>query len=41
MSLSVHFKSQKQKVLLIMDKFATHSLEDVGGGESFGFQPCN
>ena len=29
------------KVFLIMDDFATHSLEHVGRGESFGFQPCS
>ena len=37
MSLNVHFKSQKWKVLLIMDNYATHSLKHVGRGESFGF----
>ena len=37
MSLNVHFKSQKWKVLLIMDNFATHPLEHVSRGESFGF----
>ena len=31
------FKFQKQKVLLIMDNSATHSLKHVGRGESFGF----
>ena len=36
MSLNVHFKSQKEKVFLIMDKCATHSLKHVGRGESFG-----
>ena len=36
-SLNVHFKPQKQKVLLIMDNSATHSLQHVGRGESFGF----
>ena len=41
MSLNVHFKSQKWKVLLIMVKFVTHSPKDVGRGESFGFQPCS
>ena len=37
MSLNVHFKSQKWKVLLIMNNYATHSLKHVGRGESFGF----
>ena len=37
MSVNVHFESQKHKVFLIMDKFATHSLEQVGRGESFDF----
>ena len=37
MSLNVHFKSQKQKVPLVMKKYATHSLKHVGRGESFGF----
>ena len=37
MSLNVHLKSQKQKVLLIMDNCATHSLKHIGRGESFGF----
>jgi hypothetical protein len=41
MSLNVHFKSQKRKVLLILGNDATHYLEHVGRGESFGFQPCN
>ena len=36
-SLDVHFKSQKQKVLLIMDNFVAHSLEHIGRHESFGF----
>ena len=40
MSLNVHLKSQKQKVPLIMGNYATHSLEHVGRGEPFGFQPC-
>ena len=31
------FKSQKQKVLLIMGNYATHSLDHVGRGKSFGF----
>ena len=37
MSLNVHFKSQKWKVILIMENFVTHSLKHVGRGESFGF----
>ena len=37
MSLHVHFKSQKRKVLLNMDNFATHFLKHVDKGESFGF----
>jgi hypothetical protein len=37
MSLNVHFKSKKWKVLLIMDDFATHSLEHADRDESFGF----
>ena len=38
MSLNVHFKSQKQNVLLIMDNnYATHFLKHVGRGKSFGF----
>ena len=41
MSLNVHSKSQKRKVLLSMDKFITHSLEDVDRDESFGFRPYN
>ena len=36
MSLNVHLKSQMRKVLVIMDDYATHSLEHVGRGESFG-----
>ena len=39
MSLNVHFKSQKRKVLSIMDNLATHSLKCVGSGKSIGFQP--
>ena len=39
MSLNVRFKSQKRKVLLIMDIYVTHSLEHNGRGESYGFQP--
>ena len=35
MSLNVHFISQEQKVLCIMDNYATHSLKHVGRGESF------
>ena len=41
MSLNVHFKSQKRKVILIMDNYVSHSLEHVGRGESFGFRPCS
>jgi hypothetical protein len=37
MSLDVHSKSQKQKVLLIINNIATPSLKHVGRGESFGF----
>ena len=37
MSLDVHLKSQKGKVLSITDNSATHSLMHVGRGESFGF----
>jgi len=37
MTLNVHFKSQKWKVLLIMHNYATHSPKHVGRGESFGF----
>ena len=37
MSLNVHFKPQKWKVFLIMDKYPTHSLEDVGRGVSLRF----
>jgi hypothetical protein len=37
MSLSVHFKFQNWKVLLMVDNFATQSLKLVGRGESFGF----
>ena len=36
MSLDVYFKSQKWKALLMMDKYATHSLKHVSRGESFG-----
>ena len=39
MSLNVHFKSQKRKVLLIMDNYATHSLENVGRVNHVVFQP--
>ena len=35
--LNVHFKSQKRKVQLIMDNFASHSLKHDGRGESLGF----
>ena len=41
MSLDVHFRSQEQKVLSIINKFVNHSLEHVGRDDSFGFQPCN
>ena len=41
MSLNVHFKTEKRKVILIMDNYVSHSLEHVGRGESFGFRPCN
>ena len=37
MSLDVHFKSQKWKVYLIMNKYATHSPEHVSRVKSFGF----
>ena len=37
MSLNVHFKSQKRKVLLFIFNFASRSLKHVGRGESFGF----
>jgi hypothetical protein len=37
MSLNVHFKSQKRKLILILDNFATHPLKHVGRGESFSF----
>ena len=36
MSLDVNSKSQKQKVLLIMDKYVTHFLEQVRRDESIG-----
>ena len=36
-SLNVHFKSQRQKVLLIMANSTTHFLEHVSRGEPFGF----
>ena len=36
MSLDVNSKSQKQKVLLIMDKYVTHFLEQVRKDESIG-----
>ena len=35
MSLNVHFKSLKHKVLLGMDNSITHSLKHVGRDESF------
>ena len=37
MNANIHFKSQKGKVLLIMDNLATHSFKHVDRGESFGF----
>ena len=37
MSLNVYFKSQKQKVLLVMDNSTTHSLKHVGRCISFDF----
>ena len=37
MNLNVQFKSKKQKVLFIMNNYATHSLKHVGRGESFSF----
>ena len=37
MSINVHLKSQKGKVILIMDNLATLSLKHVDRGESFGF----
>ena len=36
-SLNVPSKSQKWKVLLVMDNSVIHSLQHVGRGESFGF----
>ena len=36
MSLNVHFKYLKRKVLLIMNNYVTRSLTQVGKGESFG-----
>jgi hypothetical protein len=33
--------SKAKGTFIIMNKFVTHSLEDVGRGELFGFQPCN
>ena len=36
-SMNVHFKSQRQKVLLSMGNSTTHFLEHVSRGESFGF----
>ena len=36
-NLNVHLKSQKGRVFLIMDNFATHSLKHVGRGKTFGF----
>ena len=40
MSLNVHFKSQKWKVLLIMDDSTTHPIEHVGKVNHLVFQPC-
>jgi hypothetical protein len=40
MSLNVNFKYLKRKGLIFIEKYVTHSLEHVGRGESFGFQPC-
>ena len=37
MSLNVYFKSQKWKIFLIMENYATHSSQHVGRGEAFGF----
>ena len=37
MSLNVHFNSQKRKMFLIMDNFATHYPNHIDKGESFGF----
>ena len=37
MILNVHFKSQKWKLLLIMDNYAIHSLEHVGRDKPFWF----
>ena len=37
LSLNVHFKSQKRKVLLIMNNDATHSFKHIGRGELSGF----
>ena len=34
MNLNAHFKSQKRKALLIINKHVTHSLEHVGRGKS-------
>ena len=31
--------SQKHKALLIIDNYATHSLEHVDKGDSFGYLP--
>ena len=37
MSLTVHFKSLKRKVHLIMNNYVKHSLKHVGWGDSCGF----
>ena len=37
MSLNVHFKSQKWKLLLVMNNLATCSFKHVGRNDSFGF----
>ena len=37
MSLNLHYKSQKWKVLFIVDNRATHAFKHVGRGESFGY----
>ena len=38
MGLSVHFKSQKRKVLLIMENYDTHSQKHVDRGDQLEFQ---
>ena len=37
MSLNLHFKSQKWKLLLVMNNLATCSFKHVGRNDSFGF----